>query len=282
MSAEASTRLAGVMGWPISHSLSPRVHGFWLKTYAIDGAYVPLAVRPENIADALRALPLLGFRGANVTLPHKEAALRVVDQIEPLARRIGAVNTVIVAADGSLEGRNTDAFGFIENLRQGAPGWRAKAGPAIILGAGGAARAVVAALQDAGAPLIRILNRDHGRAEALAAELAPGGASTLEVLPWETRSEVLAGAALVVNATSLGLAGGPELEISLDALAKSALVTDLVYRPLETGLLKAAKTHGNPTVDGLGMLLHQARPGFAAWFGRMPEVTAELRQAVLA
>ncbi len=283
MSAEASTRLAGVMGWPVAHSLSPRLHGFWLKSYGIDGAYLPLAVRPENIAGALRALPLLGFRGANVTLPHKEATLRTVDWVEPLARRIGAVNTVIVGDDGSLEGRNTDAFGFMENLRQGAPEWRADAGPAVVLGAGGAARAVVVALQDAGVPLICVVNRDRARTEALAADLGRDGAvGRIAVEPWQSRDEVLADAALLVNSTSLGLAGGPELEIALDALPKAALVTDLVYRPLETGLLKAAKARGNRTVDGLGMLLHQARPGFAAWFGRDPEVTPELRAAVLA
>lgn len=283
MSAEASTRLAGVMGWPVAHSLSPRLHGFWLKSYGIDGAYLPLAVRPENIAGALRALPLLGFRGANVTLPHKEATLRTVDRVEPLARRIGAVNTVIVSDDGSLEGRNTDAFGFMENLRQGAPEWRADAGPAVVLGAGGAARAVVVALQDAGVPVIRVLNRDRARADTLAADLGrDGAAGRIAVEPWQARGAVLADAALLVNSTSLGLAGGPELEIALDALPKATLVTDLVYRPLETGLLKAAKARGNRTVDGLGMLLHQARPGFAAWFGRDPEVTPELRAAVLA
>lgn len=283
MTAEASTRLAGVMGWPVAHSLSPRLHGFWLKAYGIDGAYLPLAVRPENIAGALRALPLLGFRGANVTLPHKEATLRTVDRVEPLARRIGAVNTVIVGAGGSLEGRNTDAFGFMENLRLGAPEWRAAAGPAVVLGAGGAARAVVVALQDASVPLIRVVNRDRARAEALAADLdRDGAAGRIAVEPWQTRGDVLADAALLVNSTSLGLAGGPELALALDALPKAALVTDLVYRPLETGLLKAAAARGNRTVDGLGMLLHQARPGFAAWFGRDPEVTPELRAAVLA
>jgi shikimate dehydrogenase len=281
MSAEASTLLAGVMGWPVSHSLSPRLHGFWLKAYGIDGAYVPLAVKPENIERALRALPLLGFRGVNLTLPHKETALRALDRVEPLARRIGAVNTVTVGADGGLEGRNTDAFGFIENLRQGAAGWHANAGPAVVLGAGGAARAVVVALHDAGAPLIRVVNRSRFRAEAMAAEI-DGVASRLEIKAWETRAEALADAALLVNATSLGLAGGPDLDIALDVLPRQALVTDLVYRPLETALLKAAKARGNRTVDGLGMLLHQARPGFAAWFGHEPEVTPALRAAVLA
>jgi shikimate dehydrogenase len=281
MSAAASIPLAGVMGWPVGHSLSPRLHGFWLKSYGIDGAYVPLAVRPENIEGALRALPLLGFRGVNLTLPHKETSLRALDRVEPLARRIGAVNTVVVRADGSLEGRNTDAFGFIENLRHGAIGWRADAGTAVVLGAGGAARAVVVALLDAGAPRIRVVNRDRARAEAMAAEIG-SAASRLEVKPWEKRSEALADAALLVNATSLGLSGGPDLEIALDVLPLPALVTDLVYRPLETSLLKAAKARGNQTVDGLGMLLHQARPGFAAWFGREPEVTPALRAAVLA
>lgn len=278
MTAAAGTRLAGVMGWPVAHSRSPVLHGFWLAAHGIDGAYVRLAVRPENLSLSLKALPLLGFAGCNLTLPHKEAALAVLDEIDPAARSAGAVNTVIVRADGSLEGRNTDGYGFLENLRAGAPQWRAAAGPAVILGAGGAARAIAAALIAAGVPEIRLVNRTPARAAALAKALK----GHLRGLPWEDRGKALAGAALLVNATSLGMVGQPALDLSLDALPLTAIVNDIVYAPLETPLLAAARRRGHPAVDGLGMLLHQARPGFAAWFGQEPEVTPALRQAVLA
>ena len=278
MTAAAGTRLAGVMGWPVAHSRSPVLHGFWLAAYGIDGAYVRLAVRPENLARALKALPLLGFAGCNLTLPHKEAALAVLDEIDPAARAVGAVNTVIVRADGSLEGRNTDGYGFLENLRAAAPHWRAAAGPAVILGAGGAARAIAAALIAAGVPEIRLVNRTPARAAALAKALK----GNVRGLPWEDRGKALAGAALLVNATSLGMVGQPALDLSLEALPLTAIVNDIVYAPLETPLLAAARRRGHPAVDGLGMLLHQARPGFAAWFGQEPEVTPALRQAVLA
>ena len=203
--------------------------------------------------------------------------MTICDRLDPLAERIGAVNTVIVEPDGSLLGSNSDAFGFIENLKAGAPDWRADSGPAVILGAGGAARALIVGLLDAGAPEIRLVNRSFHRAESLAEIFEPN----VEALEWESRSEALAGAALLVNATSLGMTGQPALEIALDALPEGALVTDIVYNPLETPLLATARVRGNPAVDGLGMLLHQARPGFAAWFGREPEVTAELRAFVL-
>ena len=276
MSLSGKAALAGVIGWPVGHSRSPRLHGFWLEQYGIDGAYLPLAVKPEDFAEVLRALPRMGFKGANVTVPHKEAALALADYVEPLARRIGAVNTLVVRADGSLEGRNTDAFGFIENLRQGYPGFSAALGPSVVLGAGGAARAVIAALQDDGCPDILLLNRTRDRAEEVAADL--GGA--VRVLPWEQRSQVLAGAALLVNTTTLGMNGQPPLDLALDDLPPTALVTDIVYAPLETALLAAGRARGNPVVDGLGMLLHQARPGFAAWFGTMPDVTSDLRRFV--
>ncbi len=270
-------KLAGVMGWPVGHSKSPRLHGWWLERYGIDGAYLPLPVEPGNLESALRALPRLGFSGCNLTIPHKEAALEVCDRLDPLAERIGAVNTVIVEPDGSLMGSNSDAFGFIENLKQGAPGWRASAGPACILGAGGAARALIVGLLDAGAPSIRLVNRSFHRAESLAEIFEP----RVEALPWEQREDALEGCGLLVNATSLGMTGQPPLEIGLDALPGEAVVNDIVYSPLETPLLAAAKARGNRAVDGLGMLLHQARPGFAAWFGREPEVTGELRDFVL-
>jgi shikimate dehydrogenase len=275
--------LAGVMGWPVGHSLSPRLHGFWLHQHGIDGAYVPLAVEPANLAQALRALAALGFRGANLTIPHKVQALAVVDRITPTAARIGAINTVIVEPDGLL-GDNTDGYGFMGNLAAGAPAWQVEAGPAVLLGAGGAARAIAVALIEAGAPERRLVNRTRAHAEALAEALgdAAGAQGTkLGVLPWQD-GEALSGASLLVNSTSLGMSGQPPLEVDLTALPGTALVTDIVYNPLETGLLAAARARGHTVVDGLGMLLHQGRPGFRAWFGVDPEVTAELRATVLA
>lgn len=269
---------AGVMGWPVEHSRSPLLHGFWLKQHGIDGAYELLPVRPADLEAALRGLAGQGFAGCNLTVPHKQAALAIVDQVDVTAARIGAVNTVIVQRDGTLEGRNTDSFGFRENLRAAQPTWRANAGPAVVLGAGGAARAVVAALLDEGAPEIRLVNRSRDHAAALATAL--GGPIT--VVDWPRRAAALGNAALLVNTTSLGMTGQPALDLVLDALPETAVVNDIVYAPLETPLLRAARRRGNPVVDGLGMLLHQARPAFAAWFGVMPEVTPALRQAVVA
>ena len=277
MSLTGAARLAGVMGWPVAHSRSPRLHGYWLEQHGLDGAYLPLPVRPEAFARALSALADLGFRGVNVTLPHKEAALEACHEVDDAARRIGAVNTIVIE-EGRLHGSNTDGYGFLENLRQGAPEWRADLGPAVVLGAGGAARAVVAALIEAGAPDLRLTNRTRTRAEALAEQL--GGPIT--VADWDERGAVLTDAALLVNTTSLGMTGQDPLEIDLAALPQGALVNDLVYAPLETPLLASARGRGNPAVDGLGMLLHQARPGFAAWFGIEPQVTEELRRFVLA
>ncbi|WP_448205207.1 shikimate dehydrogenase [Azospirillum sp. sgz302134] len=277
MILSGKAKLAGVMGWPVGHSRSPRLHGYWLDRYGIDGAYVPLAVPPERIEDAIRALPALGFRGCNVTVPHKEAAYRTVDRLDATARRMGAVNTIVVGEDGSLEGRNTDGFGFIENLKSGAPGWKASNGPALVIGAGGAARAVVASLLDEGAPLVWLVNRTRARAEELAADI--GGA--IEVADWVSRETLLEGASLVVNTTTQGMAGQPALDLDLRALSAAAVVTDIVYTPLMTPLLEAAQARGNRVVDGIGMLLHQARPGFAAWFGTEPEVTEDLKRFVL-
>ena len=265
------------MGWPVSHSLSPRLHGYWLACYRIDGAYVPLAVQPDDFGAGLRMLPKLGFAGVNVTVPHKEAALRAVDDAEGDARRIGAVNTVVVDSDGSLMGRNTDGFGFLENLRSAFPAWRATAGPAVVLGAGGAGRAVVAALVDGGASEVRVVNRTIDRAEHLADDIG----RVVVPVSWKERAEALDGASLLVNTTTQGMEGHPALEIELSSLAPEAVVTDIVYAPLETALLRRARSRGNPVVDGLGMLLHQARPGFAAWFGREPEVTEALRTHVI-
>jgi shikimate dehydrogenase len=269
-------RVAAVIGWPISHSRSPRLHGYWLREYDIDGAYVPLAVPPETVEQALRALPALGFAGANVTLPHKEAAANVCETLTDRARRIGAVNTLVVR-DGVLHGDNTDGYGFIENLRQQVPNWRAANGPAFVLGSGGSARAVCAALLEAGTREVRLLNRTLSRAEAIAEALGPA----IRCAPLSECSRAMADAALLVNTTSLGMTGQPPLDLDLEPLPNDAVVTDLVYAPLETTLLAMARDRGNPVVDGLGMLLHQARPGFKAWFGRDPEVTDTLRQVVL-
>jgi len=278
MTITGRAKLAGVMGWPVGHSLSPVLHGHWLDGLGIDGAYVPLAVAPENFAEVLKALAKMGFRGVNVTVPHKEAALAAVDDADALARRIGAVNTIVVGADGRLTGTNTDGFGFLENLKEGAPGWNPAAGPAVVLGAGGAARAVVVALIDAGVPDIRLTNRTRARADRIAQDL--GGPVTVH--DWDDRAAILANANLLVNTTTLGMTGKDPLEIALDALPTAALVNDIVYAPLETGLLAAARARGNPAVDGLGMLLHQARPGFEAWFGAAPQVTPDLRARILA
>src|SRR6266478_890277 len=266
MKITGTTRLAGIMGWPVSHSRSPLLHGFWLGETGIDGAYVPLPVRPEYIAQALRALPVLGFRGCNLTIPHKQTALSVADRVEPSARRIGAVNTIIVAPDGSLEARNTDVYGFRENLRETVPDWQPTAGPAVILGAGGSARAVVAALTDAGVTEIRIVNRTLSRAEALASDLSTS-TTRITVHSWDETGQIQRDAGLLVNTTSLGMTGEPPLQLDLSSLPPSAPVVDIVYVPLETGLLAAARQRGHPVVDGLGMLLQQGRPGFEAWFG---------------
>jgi shikimate dehydrogenase len=275
MTLSGKARVAAVIGWPVAHSRSPRLHGHWLQRYAIDGAYVPLAVRPQVFTRALQALADLGFAGANVTLPHKEAALATADEVSPRARAIGAANTIVVRG-GRLLADNTDGYGFLENLRQSAPAWHPAAGPAVVLGAGGAARAVVHALLEAGVAELRLANRTRSRAETLAQSFAG-----VRVFDWGD-ARVLEDAALLANSTSLGMSGQPPLEIALDRLPPAALVTDLVYSPLETALLSSARARGNATVDGLGMLLHQARPGFAAWFGREPEVDEALRRAVLA
>ena len=277
MSISGNARLAGVMGWPVAHSLSPRIHSYWLRELGIDGAYVPLAVAPENLTNALAALPKLGFTGVNITIPHKETAMARMDHVDDLAMRIGAVNTVTVGSDGALTGTNTDGFGFMENLRDHAPELDLASGPVVVLGAGGAARGIIAALMDAGAGDVRLLNRTRARAEALAADLN----ETMQILNWGGRAAALQGAALLVNTTSLGMAGADALDLSLDALPAAATVADAVYTPLETPLMAAAAARGNITAGGLGMLLHQARPGFAAWFGTEPQVTPALVAHIL-
>ncbi len=277
MTISGSGRVAGVMGWPIAHSRSPQIHGHWLERYGVDGAYVPFAVRPENGAAALRALPMLGFAGTNVTIPHKVTAFETVDRRDAAADAIGAVNTVVVEADGALAGFNTDAPGLLAHLRASAGDWRPWA-PAAVLGAGGSARAALFALLEAGAPEIRLANRTRAKAEALAASFGP----KVKVVDWPERAEMLDGAGLLLNTTSLGMTGQPPLDLALDDLPTTAVVYDIVYAPLETPLLAAARDRGNLGVDGLGMLLHQAAPGFERWFGVTPVVDDALRDVILA
>lgn len=265
-------RLAGVIGWPVAHSRSPRLHGHWLARHGIDGAYVPLPVAPDDLARVLPALARAGFAGVNVTLPHKEAALRLADEATAYARTVGAANTLIFK-DGRILADNTDCFGFLADLR--AHGVDPAGQGALVLGAGGAARAVVAALRGAGAA-VTVTNRTRARAEALAAEL---GAA---VLDWAAVPDALPSTRLLVNTTSLGMAGQPPLEIDLAPLPDGATVADIVYVPLETPLLRQAAARGLCAIGGLGMLLHQAQPGFSAWFGVTPAVDAELARVVAA
>ena len=272
-----SIPLAGVIGAPVAHSRSPALHGYWLRKYGIRGYYVPLEVPQSALEEVLRAMPRMGFVGANVTIPHKETALRLADTVSDRAALIGAANTLIFRPDGKIHADNTDGYGFLENLRQGAPGWQADAGPCTVLGAGGAARAVVASLIEAGAEEIRLTNRTRNRADALRAEFG----TKVTVVDWVQAGNAIEGAATVVNSTSLGMVGKSEFRVPLDGLSPDAVVTDLVYTPLDTALLVRAREMGCRTVDGLGMLLHQAVPGFERWFGVKPEVDAALREAVL-
>ena len=272
MAIEAPYKLAGVMGWPVAHSRSPVIHNHWIAEHGLRGAYVLLPVQPEQLQTALRSLPVLGFAGCNLTIPHKVAALVVVDQVDPLAQRIGAVNTIVVEADGSLTGRNTDGFGYIQSLRDVQPDWRADTGPAVVIGAGGAARAVIVGLMDSGATEIRLTNRSGAKAHDMAQEFG----TPVRAIPWEDRHDALTGAALLVNTTNQGMHGEAALDLQLDHLPAHALVSDIIYVPLETPLLASARLRGHVTVNGLGMLLNQARPAFAAWFGVQPEVTPVL------
>ncbi len=268
--------LAGVMGWPVMHSRSPKLHNYWLAQHGLNGAYLPLAIKTGGLPAALRALAPLGFSGCNLTIPHKEAALTVVDVVEDAARAIGAINCVTVGSDGRLTGANYDAFGFMRSVVAAVPNWEPAAGPAVVLGAGGGSRAVVFSLIERGVPAIRLVNRTADRAKQLADDLN----GPIQVVGWADRHAALDGAAMLVNTTSQGMVGQPPLDIRLDALPSSAIVADIVYAPLKTLLLTAAKARGNPTVDGLGMLLHQARPAFKAWFGVLPEVTPAVRALI--
>ena len=268
--------LAGVIGFPVAHSKSPRLHGHWLAKYGIQGHYVPLHVAPEHLPNTLKSMQNMGFVGCNVTIPHKEAALSLAQNVTDTARRIGAANT-LVFKDGEIHADNTDGIGFVENLRQNAPNWRADAGPVLVIGAGGAARAILVALLDAGAPEIMLTNRTADRASALAAEFG----TRVRAYPWERTETLLPLAATVVNTTALGMTGKEAFPFSLKGLPSTTLATDIVYTPLDTQFLQAARAQGCTTVDGLGMLLHQAAPGFARWFGQVPEITDQTRRVVL-
>jgi shikimate dehydrogenase len=270
--------LAGVIGHPIGHSRSPKLHGHWLKTYGLPGHYVPMDVAPADLEAVLRTLPKAGFVGANVTVPHKEAALRLADYASDRATVIGAANTLVFREDGSIHADNTDGYGFMEILYSGAPDWNAADGPAVVFGAGGAARAVLQALADAGVPEILLTNRTRSRADHLKEEFG----QRISVVDWVQAGNVIENAELVVNTTSLGMQGQPDLRVPLDGLQPGAVVTDLVYAPLKTRLLQTADDAGCTTVDGLGMLLHQAVPGFERWFGVRPDVDADARAAALA
>lgn len=275
--SDSKIPLAGVIGSPITHSRSPRLHKYWLRKYGLPGEYIPMDIASSDLEECVRTLPKLGFVGLNVTIPHKEHVMSMVDLVSDRAALIGSVNTLIFRPDGKIHGDNTDGYGFLQNLRQEAPDWRPESGPAVVIGAGGAARAVVSSLLDSGVPELRLTNRTRNRAEALQREFG----QKIIVVDWLQAGNSFDGAKTVVNASSLGMVGKPEMRIPLDGLSSDAVVTDLVYTPLETPLLAFARSKGCKTVDGLGMLLHQAVPGFERWFGHRPDIDDGLREAVL-
>ena len=272
-----SLKLAAVIGHPISHSKSPKMHGYWLDQAGVLGYYVPLEIHPDNFEEALKNMPKQGFRGANVTIPHKERALEIADYVSERAKRIGAANTLYFDADGKIHADNTDGYGFITNLKKGAPEWNAKAGPALVLGAGGAARAILDALITEETPKLYLTNRTKERAQALASEFG----DTVEVLDWDNKNVVVSEVKTLINTTSLGMNGKGDLGLDFSQLTSAITVTDIVYTPLETDLLKHAKQRGCTCVDGLGMLIYQGIPGFSNWFGVAPKVTDELRELLL-
>jgi shikimate dehydrogenase len=269
--------VVAVLGYPIHHSKSPKMHGYWLDQAGVSGYYVPLEIHPDNFEGALKNMPKLGFRGANVTIPHKERALEIADFVSERAQRIGAANTLYFDADGRIHADNTDGYGFITNLKKGAPEWSAKAGPALVLGAGGAARAILDALITEETPKIYLTNRTKERAQDLAREFGNG----IEVLDWANKNSVLSGVKTLINTSSLGMNGEGDLGLDFSQLTSAMTVTDIVYTPLETDLLKHSKQRGCTCVDGLGMLIYQGVPGFSNWFGVNPDVTDKLRELLL-
>ncbi|WP_273690858.1 shikimate dehydrogenase [Ketogulonicigenium vulgare] len=269
--------LAGVIGNPIAHSRSPKVHGHWLARYGLTGHYVPLHVEDSDLQQVLRALPQMGFVGVNVTIPHKVRALELADAISDRATLIGAANT-LTFRDGKIYADNTDGYGFLANIKQEAPEWNPASGPALVLGAGGAARAVIVALLEAGVPEVILANRTRSKAEGLRADFG----ARIRTIEWVTSGEAIGDAATIINTTALGMQGQPELRLDLSGFRRGQVVNDIVYTPLMTHFLTEAQARGATTVDGLGMLLHQAVPGFERWFGQRPEVDEPLRQAALA
>jgi len=276
MQAQSTFGIAGLLGWPVAHSRSPVIHNHWLARYGIPGHYVLFGVAPESLAAAVKGMSVLRLRGCNVTTPHKQAVMALLDDVDPLAKSIGAVNTIVVGDDGSLRGYNNDGNGFVQSVRDEHASWRPDSGPIAIIGAGGAARAVIASLAAQGAREIRVVNRTFERAKALADAFGP----PIAAVRWADRERALDGAALAVNATNQGMDGQPALDIALANLPPHAIVADLIYVPRETPFLQAARLRGNATLNGLGMLLNQARPAFNAWFGVMPQITPELIRAV--
>lgn len=271
-------KIAGVVGDPISHSLSPKLHGFWIKKYGVYGDYVAFHVASNELPDFIERLRTNKIEGVNLTVPHKEHALALVDKLDDTAKKIGAVNTIYFDEKGKMVGSNTDGYGFLKHLKISVSDWKSRGSKCVIIGAGGAARAAIVSLLNDGISELRLTNRTLSRAEDLALEL---GDTRIIVVPWESREQALINADLVVNVTTLGMTDQPELDLSLDKLPTKAVVYDIVYNPLETPLLRDARMRGNMTVDGLGMLLHQAVPGFEAWFGITPEVDQELRDYLL-
>ena len=269
--------LAGVIGSPVSQSKSPQLHRYWMRELGLRGFYIPMDVVREDLEKVIRTMPSMGFVGVNVTVPHKEIVMDIADLITDRATLIGAANTLIFRKDGKIHADNTDGFGFIQNLRSGAPDWNPKSGPALVLGAGGAARAVVASLSDAGVSEIYLSNRTRARAEKLKDDFG----KRVRIVDWVQAGNAIDGASLVVNTTSLGMIGKPELRVPLDGFHTGQVVTDLVYNPLQTHFLAAAEAAGCQTVDGLGMLLYQAVPAFERWFGARPTVSQATRDAVL-
>ena len=271
----SSPKKAGVIGWPITQSRSPSIHGTWLNELGIDGSYEKYAVEPNELPSFIENLQHNGVAGLNLTIPHREQVLSLVDEITDEVKTIGAANTLWFQDDKLIAG-NTDGYGFLTHLQTSAPKWQATK-PAVILGAGGAARAIIFALLQAGVPEIILTNRTQERADQLAKEFG----NKLSTIAWQNKEEALIRCGLLVNSTSLGMTGKPALEINIETLPNQAVVYDIVYAPLETDLLKAARLKGLATVDGLGMLLHQAVPGFEKWFGTRPQVTQELYQKVV-
>ena len=269
--------VVAVLGYPIHHSKSPKMHGFWLEQVAVPGHYIPLEIHPDNFESALKNMPKLGFRGANVTIPYKERALEIADFVSERAERIGAANTFYFDSDGKIHADNTDGYGFITNLKNGASHWTAKSGPAFVLGAGGAARAILDALITEDTPKIYRTNRTKERALKLAQEFG----DCVKVIDWDDKNTILPDITTLINTTSLGMNGNDDLGLNFSLLTDAMTVTDIVYTPLETELLKHAKQQGCTCVDGLGMLIYQGIPGFENWFGATPVVTDELRELLL-